>query len=124
MILFAALIALLQIKHLFADYFLQTPFMLITDGKYLHLGRAVHVMIHMIGSAMMLAVFGAPFGLLIAIVAAEGAAHYHIDWGKAVITKSRNDTPADAAFWRLHGTDQALHQLTYVAMACAWASFI
>ena len=40
------LLSLLQVKHMFADYFLQTRKMLEGRGAYLHLGRAQHALVH------------------------------------------------------------------------------
>ena len=116
-----ALIVLLQVKHLFADYFLQTPMMLQNRGKYLHIGRAAHVGVHVLGSVIAFAVVGAPLGMMVAIVAVEGLLHYHIDYGKGRWSDFANDSPSDASYWRAHGVDQAAHQLTYVGMVVAWA---
>lgn len=114
------LIVLLQVKHLFADYFLQTPMMLQDRGKYLHIGRAAHVLVHVAGSLFAFAVIGAPLGMMIAITAVEGLLHYHIDYGKGRWSERAQDGPSDASYWRAHGLDQAAHQLTYVGMVVAW----
>ena len=118
------LVALLQIKHLFADYFLQTPIMLRGRDTYLHLGRALHAGVHAIGTVIVFLIYGAPIGFVLAIATIEWVVHFHIDFGKARWSDGRGQTPAEAGFWRAHGTDQALHQLTYVAMAWAWASMV
>lgn len=114
------LLVLFQIKHMFADYFLQTPKMLQGRGDYLHVGRAQHALVHAAGSAICLIVVGTPVLLLVALLVAEWVIHFHIDWGKARWSDSRGHTPSDAGFWRAAGFDQALHQLTYVAMAWTW----
>ncbi len=116
-----ALIVLLQVKHLFADYFLQTPIMLQNRGKYLHFGRALHVAVHIVGSAIAFAVVGAPLGMTAVIVAVEALVHFHIDFGKGRWSDFAQDSPDDASYWRAHGVDQAAHQLTYVGMVVAWA---
>ncbi|NRB33877.1 MAG: DUF3307 domain-containing protein [Rhodobacteraceae bacterium] len=114
------LIALLQIKHLFADYFLQTPMMLSGRGTYLHLGRALHAGVHALGSIIVFVIFGAPVSFILPVVLIEWFVHFNIDYGKAKWSEIHNQTPDQAGFWRANGTDQALHQLTYVAMAWAW----
>ena len=114
------LLVLFQIKHMFADYFLQTPKMLAGRGDYLHMGRAQHALVHVAGSALCLLVVGTPGLLLAGILVAEWVAHFHIDWGKARWSDSQGHTPADAGFWRAAGFDQALHQLTYIGMVWAW----
>lgn len=114
------LLCLLQIKHMFGDYFLQTRSMLDGRDQYIHTGRFLHAGIHAAGSAIAFALIGAPVGFFIPLVLAEWALHFHIDWWKGRLTSDQNLTPADAAYWRASGIDQALHQLTYVAMIGIW----
>jgi hypothetical protein len=114
------LICLLQIKHMFADYFLQTPKMLSGRGEYLHVGRAQHAGIHALGSALVLLVMGAGLPFLLIVVLVEWFVHFNIDWGKAKLSDSLGYGPDQAGYWRLAGLDQALHQLTYVAMTLVW----
>ncbi|MEO0938494.1 MAG: DUF3307 domain-containing protein [Pseudomonadota bacterium] len=117
------LLILLQIKHMVADFYLQTPIMLRNRGAYLHLGRALHAGEHMIGSALMLAVMGMGWAALLVVALLEWIAHYHIDWGKGRWSDMTGHTPADAGFWRAIGFDQMLHQMTYVAMIWGWAVY-
>lgn len=115
------LIALLQIKHMFADYFLQTPRMLSGRGEYWHMGRAQHAGVHALGSALALLLVGADGLFTLCLVAVEWIVHFNIDWGKARYSDRKAYDPGQAGFWRANGFDQALHQLTYVAMAGIWA---
>lgn len=117
------LLAMLQIKHLFADFFLQTPRMLAARSRYLHFGRAQHAGLHAVGSIVSLLFVGATFPLMITIVLAEWLAHYHIDWAKGWHSDIVKHTPADGGFWRAIGVDQTMHQLTYIAMIWAWLSY-
>ena len=39
--------------------------------------------------------------------------HYHIDFLKVQMTKSKKLTPADKDFWTYLGVDQYLHYMTY-----------
>ena len=114
------LLCLLQAKHMFADYFLQTRSML--DGRhiYFHRGRFLHAGVHAGGSALAFSVMGAPLPLVFALALGEWIAHYHIDWAKGRYTATYNLTPDDSAYWRATGVDQALHQLTYVIMLWCW----
>lgn len=121
---FFLLFCLLQIKHMFADYFLQTPRMLADRAVYAHLGRAQHAAIHAVGSAIAFFLIGAPIGFVLAICAAEWVVHFHIDWIKARHSQASGLGPNDAAFWRAAGVDQASHQLTYIAMVWAWVYFV
>ncbi|AFO86426.1 MULTISPECIES: DUF3307 domain-containing protein [Phaeobacter] len=115
------LLCLLQIKHMFADFYLQTPKMLSGRGEYLHAGRAQHAGVHVLGSIIAFVIMGAPVGFVLIICALEWVAHFNIDYCKACYSKRKELAPDMAVYWRAMGTDQALHQLTYLAMAAAWA---
>lgn len=110
------LLALLGVKHMFADYFLQTRKMLSARGRYLHGGRALHCGVHVVGSAVVLVPAGVPLGWLALVLAAELLVHYHIDYAKGVWSHRVGHGPNDASYWRAFGVDQTLHWLTYVAM--------
>lgn len=117
------LICLLQIKHMFADYFLQTKRMLSGRGEYFHMGRAQHAGVHSVLSLLVLLVIGAPIPFVLALVLAEWVVHFHIDWGKGRYTEIQNYDHLHAGYWRAYGFDQTLHQLTYVVMAWAWVKY-
>jgi len=117
------LFCLLQIKHMFADFYLQTRRMLTGRGEYWHMGRAQHAGVHAVGSVIAFAVVGAPVLFILAVVAVEWVLHYHIDYWKGQHCDRKELDPSKAAFWRATGADQAMHQLTYVAMAWAWVYF-
>jgi hypothetical protein len=111
---------LLQFKHMLADYFLQTKIMLDGRDQYMHIGRFLHAGVHAAGSLIAFVLVGASFSFILPVVLAEWVIHFHIDWWKGRLTSGQNLTPADAAYWRASGIDQALHQLTYVAMVGLW----
>lgn len=115
-----ALLLLLQVKHLVADFVLQNAYILDNRWRYGHPGGLLHVAIHMAGSALAFATVGGAPAAIAAIILAEGIVHYHIDWAKDNYTRSRALTPRDGAFWRAIGIDQCLHHLTYIAMTLAW----
>ena len=52
--------------------------------------------------------------LTLVMLLAEAVVHYHIDWAKDGLNRRLGATPDRRAFWVLAGTDQGLHQLTYV----------
>ncbi|OWU70595.1 DUF3307 domain-containing protein [Marinibacterium profundimaris] len=114
------LLVLLQIKHMFADFYLQTPRMLSGRETYVHLGRAEHAGVHALGSMIVFVLMGTPVLLTLLIVAAEWIVHFHIDWAKARWSMCKQHTPSEAGYWRATGADQFGHQLTYLAMAWAW----
>lgn len=110
------LMCLLQVKHMFADFFLQTSIMLRGRGRYAHMGRLLHVLLHGALTAGILLMLGVAPALALALVLFEIVVHFHIDYFKSRFTAERNLTPAQATYWRALGADQALHQLTYVAI--------
>jgi len=117
------LLCLLQIKHMFADFYMQTPKMLSGRGEYLHMGRAQHAGVHGVGSALVLLLFDTPAGIILAICVLEWVVHFNIDYCKARFSDVKQLTPTMGMFWRAVGTDQALHHLTYLAMVWAWVEF-
>ncbi|WP_424977937.1 DUF3307 domain-containing protein [Leisingera sp. S232] len=117
------LLCALQVKHLFADFFLQTPKMLSGRCAYAHLGRAQHAGVHVIGSAVVFLLFAAPLAFILVLAVLEWVVHFHIDFGKARFSERKKLTPQQAMFWQAMGSDQALHQLTYIAMAWGWVKY-
>lgn len=113
-------LCLLQVKHMLADYFLQTKLMLEGRGRYLHFGTFLHAGVHALGSLIAFSLVGASLVFVVPLVLAEWAIHFHIDWWKGRYTSDQNLTPADAGYWRASGIDQALHQLTYIGMVWVW----
>lgn len=111
------LLFLLQAKHLFADFYLQTPWMLNDRAVYAHLGRAAHAGIHALGTVPALLIVGVPLGITLIIALLEWVLHFHIDWGKGVWTDKKDHGPQNASYWRAFGFDQALHQWTYLVIA-------
>ncbi|MFN0114069.1 MAG: DUF3307 domain-containing protein [Paracoccaceae bacterium] len=115
------LLVLLQIKHAVADFCLLTPYMLANRMRYGHPGGLAHVGVHLIGTALALTILRTPLPLTAALLIAEGLFHYHVDFAKARWVKRSGVTPKDALYWYAFGADQALHQLSYLAMAAWWA---
>ena len=113
----------LQIKHLVADFFLQNSKMIVGREKYWHMGRTQHAGIHVVFTAVVFALFGADLHFILWLVLAEFVVHFHIDWAKARFSTDRALTPDQPMYWYAMGTDQALHQLTYIAMVWAWISW-
>lgn len=117
------LLILLQVKHMLADFFLQTPRMLSDRARYLHFGRSEHAALHGFFSIIVFLVIGAPPLFTLALCAAEILVHFHIDWIKGRYSERTGETPAEPRFWRTFGLDQLAHQLTYVAMIWVWAAY-
>ena len=117
------LLCLLQVKHMFGDFYLQTPKMLCGRGQYFHMGRAQHAGVHVLGSLLVFLIFQAPVSFILIICLLEWIVHFNIDCCKAYYSDAKKLSPTMASFWRAMGTDQALHHLTYIAMVWAWVEY-
>ncbi len=110
-----ALIAFL-IKHLFADFFLQTTWM--ANGKEQARGwfwpLTVHVAIHGAATGLIFA-FSAPDYIAMALV--DFVIHFAIDRTKGIAGRALNADPSKTSFWWLIGIDQTLHHLTHLGFA-------
>ena len=117
-----AALALLQIKHYLADFHWQSDWMVINKGRYGHPGGLAHAGLHGVLSLLVLALVAPWLPLLfVLLVLAEIAVHYHTDWLKARIVTRAGIDVEDPAYWHWLGLDQAVHQLTYLAMLAALA---
>ncbi|MCB1359678.1 MAG: DUF3307 domain-containing protein [Rhodobacteraceae bacterium] len=114
------LLVALQVKHLLADYVLQGPYMFRNKGRYGHPGGLLHAGLHALLTAAILLLAGGLAWVSVGIAAVELLIHYHVDWAKERIGQRLKLTPATRGFWSLHGLDQLVHHLTYVAIA--WVS--
>lgn len=109
-----ALLTAFIIKHFVIDYCLQTSFMIQHKGTYGAWGGVWHSLQHGIGSGIIYLTFGILPAILALIV--DYIAHYHIDYVKSNLWKLYNFEKTDRGFWIIHGIDQLLHYLTYVAI--------
>lgn len=118
-------LALFQIKHYLADFHWQSSWMVANKGRYLHPGGLAHAGMHGALSLVVLALV-APWAplLFVLLVLAEIALHYHIDWLKSRVVSRAGIDENDAAYWHWFGLDQALHQLTYLAMLAVAGVFL
>jgi hypothetical protein len=113
-----ALLTLLQIKHWYADFKIQTYMQTIKKGVWLDPVGISHTMDHIWCSLVALFVFSVIFpinvSLVIPIVFVEGILHYTIDYTKVKYGCKDNTKPL---FWNQFGLDQLAHQVCYMAMA-------
>ena len=111
-----AMITLLLIKHIVADYFMQYSWMIRDKGTYGAWGGIAHSGWHGILTLLVLYQFFIPWYLLILLPLFDFIIHYHVDYVISNFWKSRNLVPADQMYWVTHGVDQLLHLLTYIAI--------
>ena len=113
-----ALLALLQIKHWYADFKIQTYMQTVKKGVWLDFTGISHSIDHMWCTLVALMIFNLlhPIGALtiLLISFSEAVIHYIIDFIKVKYGCKDNTNPL---FWNQFGLDQLAHQLTYLAMA-------
>lgn len=112
------LLLLLQVKHCYADFFLQTYMQTVKKGVWLDPIGISHTTEHMYCSLAAMFVFGlfvpiSATAMILAVIV-EGVVHYLVDYSKVKYGCKDNTTPA---YWRQFGFDQLLHQVTYILMA-------
>jgi hypothetical protein len=109
-------VALFIIKHLAADFLLQTSWM--AKGKERPEGwlppLLAHITVHALGT-LLIALLLAPQMAWLALV--DLVVHGIIDKSKTVVQKRWRFTAEQAAYWWLFGIDQTLHHLTHLLFA-------
>jgi len=112
------LMVLLQTKHFYADFVLQTYKQTVHKGIYRDWIGITHSLDHAWTTVVALIIYSFFFTIpivyipLIALV--EGLIHYHIDWTKVKFGIKDLTKPL---FWSQFGLDQLAHQITYIAMS-------
>ena len=111
------LLVLLQIKHWYADFKIQTYMQTVKKGVWLDPIGMTHTRDHMLASLVVLLLFSfihpiAPLTVLL-VVAIEGIYHYLVDYTKVKYGSKDNTTPL---YWNQFGLDQLAHQLSYIMM--------
>ncbi len=111
------LMLLLQIKHWYADFFIQTYDQTVKKGVYGDLVGLSHSLDHMLWTMFALFAFSLyqylPLADVLIISAVEAVIHYHIDWFKVKFGSKDSTTPR---YWREFGLDQFAHQVTYLGI--------
>jgi len=110
----AGLFLAFTVKHVLADYVLQTAAMVHGKQASNHWLRplAAHAGIHATGTLLLALAVNPAYWWL---AAADFAAHAVIDRVKSIIGNHGRWSPAESRFWWLHGADQACHHLTHFA---------
>jgi len=112
------ILLVLQIKHWYADFYVQSYNQTVRKGIYRDPVGISHTLDHVIGTLTALVIL-IPFinispvtillcGLLDLII------HYHVDWTKV---KFGSKDITQTRYWREFGADQLAHQLTYLLFA-------
>lgn len=108
-----------QIKHFLCDFALQTSGQIRNKGVYLHPAGLTHAGLHAIGSVPAILVLTRSPLPLVVLPLVEFAFHYHTDYGKVKLDRHLRLNDQNTLYWIIFGTDQLIHQLTYIAMIAA-----
>lgn len=113
-----ALFFLLQVKHYYADFVIQTYAQTVRKGIYRDPVGISHSVDHTWTTLVALLIFDIfiqelSLYTMIAVAAIEGLVHYHIDWFKVKHGIKDNTKPL---FWNQFGMDQLAHQICYLVM--------
>jgi len=119
MLLTITMLVLFQVKHFVADYVLQPGWILRGKGDLRLAGGYAHAGVHAVGSLPALLIAGPGASQLAALLVAEFAVHYAIDFSKASLSRLSLAGPETQTYWTLHGADQLLHQMTYAGLILA-----
>ena len=108
------LILILQVKHCYADFYLQTYIQTVKKGVWLDPIGMSHTAEHMYCSFVAILAFSffVPMSILAIILAilVEGVVHYVVDYTKV---KHGSKDSTKPIFWTQFGLDQLAHQITY-----------
>lgn len=108
---------LLQVKHCYADFVLQTYMQTVKKGVWLHPIGISHSVEHGYCTLIALIIFAlvAPISplVMLTVTAIEIIIHYMIDFSKVKYGSKDNTSPI---FWTQFGIDQLAHQFTYIAI--------
>jgi Protein of unknown function (DUF3307) len=106
---------LLQIKHWYADFWIQSYLQTVYKGVYGHPVGFSHTLEQTIGTliALLIASYFFPISvaLIIKLALLDMIVHYHVDWVKMKYGTKDNKT---TRYWREFGLDQLAHQFTYI----------
>ena len=110
------LLAGFQVKHVLGDYVFQNAYILEHRRIWGHPGGVLHVAIHAALTLPLLLLAGVHGVLFFAILLGEALFHYLVDWVKDGWINRTGLTSGDKLYWWLTGTDQMLHQLSYLVI--------
>lgn len=108
---------LLQVKHCYADFYLQTYMQTVKKGVWLNPIGISHTTEHIYCSLIVLLAFSffVPLNVsaILSVSIIEGLIHYFVDFTKVKYGSKDQTKPI---FWTQFGLDQLAHQLTYLWM--------
>jgi hypothetical protein len=104
---------LLNLKHLIAEYILQTPHIAESKMRYGSLNSFIHILHHAFGTLVVGLLLDFELVLILGLVLLEAILHYHIDW---LHMRFGAQSYKDKKYWQWLGIEQFLHQQTIILM--------
>jgi len=112
------LLLLLQIKHWYADFKIQTYMQTVKKGVWLDPIGISHTLDHIWTTLVVLFIFSflhpITMTAIVVIAVCEGIYHYMVDYTKVKYGCKDNTKPL---FWNQFGLDQLAHQTSYLVIA-------
>lgn len=112
------LLFLLQVKHWYADFVIQTYMQTVKKGVWLDPIGISHSVDHIRGTLIVLLLLNfvvpIPAWTILIVAVVEGIIHYFIDFVKVKYGCKDNTKPL---FWNQFGMDQLAHQTCYIIIA-------
>lgn len=109
-------LVLLQVKHWYVDFVVQTQEEVDNKGKYGNWAGIQHSLKHGIGTFIVLLMIAgfSYFWIVLMLAVFDFVTHYHIDWLKM---NYGNRDITNKQFWSHLGLDQMAHQMIYLVIA-------
>lgn len=104
---------LLNLKHLLAEYILQTPHIAYSKIRYGSLNSFIHILHHAFGTLMAGLLLKFDLGLILGLVLLEAVIHYHVDW---LHMRFGSTSYKDKKYWQWLGAEQFAHHQTFILM--------
>lgn len=114
-ILYLVLVGLV-LKHFFADYLTQTPWMIGGKGNLRHPGGYIHAGIHVATTGIVLVLCGLDLPFVAMVMSGEFVLHYALDYAKDHYSRGVDLFAQPKMYWGFYGLDQTFHSLTYVGI--------
>lgn len=113
------ILALLFVKHWYIDFVDQSMDEVNSKGNYGEWLGIRHSLKHGVGTFLVFFLTDISTALCISLAMFDFVVHYHTDWAKININRTKNYTVETPQFWMWLGLDQLVHSFTYLFLI--WA---
>ena len=108
------LLSMLFIKHWYIDFVNQTMEEVESKGNYGEWYGIKHSLKHGLGTFIIISLTDLNLASALLLGLLDFTLHYHIDWLKININRSKHYTVETPQFWQWLGADQLAHSITYL----------